>query len=335
MNLRLSLYELAARYDLSPEQSAALRELSGLDTEPTSAPHWLGRTMAVLAATLIGLGIILWLAANWADLSRMAKFGLLEGLIAVVMLGAALRPAARAPLLLLALLAQGGTLAFFGQTYQTGADPWQLFALWAALALPLALAARSDALWVPFAIIASSGVALWTYAHTGHTWFMREESSAGYFLGWVMSLMIVAWLSPLPALQRWTQAGIWSFRTSITLAVIMITLTALSALFSSHIQAHYILGLIVLGGAAFSFNAIRLIDVFAFSVLGLALDTLLICGLARLLLEGGRGDWLGSLFMLGLVAAGLVTGTVALVRKLVRNPDAANNDDDQAGEEQA
>ena len=41
---------------------------------------------------------------------------------------------------LLALLGIGGLFAYFGQTHQTGADPWQLFALWAALVLPLRLA---------------------------------------------------------------------------------------------------------------------------------------------------------------------------------------------------
>ena len=35
-----------------------------------------------------------------------------------------------------------GLLAFVGQTYQTGADAWQLFATWAALALVWALGRR-------------------------------------------------------------------------------------------------------------------------------------------------------------------------------------------------
>ena len=41
------------------------------------------------------------------------------------------------PMGLLAMLGMGALFAYFGQTYQTGADPWQLFALWAALSLPL------------------------------------------------------------------------------------------------------------------------------------------------------------------------------------------------------
>ena len=58
--------------------------------------------------------------------------------LVVAGLGAMLLPVWRAPLALLVFLITGGLFASIGQTYQTGADPWQLFALWAALGLPLA-----------------------------------------------------------------------------------------------------------------------------------------------------------------------------------------------------
>lgn len=317
MNLRLALYALAARYDLSPQQSAQLRELSGLDAEPVAGARWLPRLVAILAAALVGFGIILWLAANWADLGRMTKFALLEGLTLVTVCGAALRTAARAPLLLLALLAQGGTLAFFGQTYQTGADPWQLFALWAGLALPLALAARSDALWVPLAVVAVTAIALWTYAHTGRSWSLREEVAMLHLAGWFMALAVALLLGPLAGVRRLTGAGPWSFRAAVTLAVILIAVTALSALFSVRIQAHYALGLLVLAGTGFAMVVVGLRDVLALSVIALALDTLLIGGLARLLLEQADTDWTARLFLLGLAAAGLVAATVTLVRRLL------------------
>ena len=49
------------------------------------------------------------------------------------------RPAGKAALLAAALLT-GGLLALIGQTYQTGADTFELFATWAALILPWVLA---------------------------------------------------------------------------------------------------------------------------------------------------------------------------------------------------
>ena len=98
----------------------------------------LARGTAMLAAALMGLGVIFWVAANWDTLSHLGRFGLLEAVLVAAALGAVLRPAWRAPLALLVFLVTGGLRAGIGQTYQAGADPWQLFAVWAALGLPLA-----------------------------------------------------------------------------------------------------------------------------------------------------------------------------------------------------
>lgn len=44
-------------------------------------------------------------------------------------------------------IATGAFLALIGQTYQTGADIWQLFAAWALLMLPWVVLSRSTACW--------------------------------------------------------------------------------------------------------------------------------------------------------------------------------------------
>ena len=41
----------------------------------------------------------------------------------------------------------GSFLALVGQIYQTGADPWQLFAIWTALIIPLVIVSKSAMLW--------------------------------------------------------------------------------------------------------------------------------------------------------------------------------------------
>ncbi len=58
--------------------------------------------------------------------------------------------------LLLATLLLGVFLALFGQTYQTGADPWQLFANWALLILPWEVAPVGEGLsGLPRAVVVS------------------------------------------------------------------------------------------------------------------------------------------------------------------------------------
>jgi uncharacterized membrane protein len=212
-------------------------------------------------------------------------------------------------LLLLALLAIGGLFAYFGQTYQTGADPWQLFALWAALALPLCLVARSDVLWTPWMLIFSTAAALWMQAHAHHSWRIASADLSIFVSGWLAVLLACAFVSPL--LARWTGAGSWALRLGLVLATILITGTAVSALFGSEVGSPYWAGLGLLAVAAVLLATRRLFDVFGLSAVALGLNTLLVWGLGYMLFNGGgNGDGIGRLVMLGLVAAVLLALTV-------------------------
>lgn len=115
--------------------------------------HWL-RALDLLLASygilLLMLGMIFFFAFNWDELHRFAKFGLaVAGL--TLCAGVACRVTTHSSLYQAALfgaaLASGALLALIGQTYQTGADIWQLFALWAALTLPWACLSRSLSVW--------------------------------------------------------------------------------------------------------------------------------------------------------------------------------------------
>ena len=315
MNTRQDLYELAAQHRLTASQTRQLLQLSPLTEPPPTLAWWLPRGVAVLAAALGGLGVVMWIAANWETLGRMGRFGLLEILVLAAGLGAALRPAARAPLGLLALLGIGALFAYFGQTYQTGADPWQLFALWAALALPLCFGARSDVLWAPWSVVVLTAIALWTETHSGHRWSVEPNQLKVHLWAWTATVAVAAGLSQ--GLQRWTGAGVWGFRTSVTLAVGAITLTALGGLFFNSVAPQYGLGLLFLAVSAAVLCLRRHFDVFALSAVALGLNALLVAGLGRWIFEDHHGgDEIGQLLLLGLVAAGVLSASVSAILKL-------------------
>ena len=93
---------------------------------------WLG--VIALAASLV-----FFFAYNWDAMGRYAKFGLAEGAIVLAICcyyKFAHKPIVTNATLTLAALMLGALLALYGQTYQTGADPWQLFFNWAILILP-------------------------------------------------------------------------------------------------------------------------------------------------------------------------------------------------------
>jgi uncharacterized membrane protein len=98
----------------------------------------------------LGAGVIFFVAANGQDYGVMGRFAILEAAFLVCVGIALWRPSPGAigqAALILATLLTGALLALFGQSYQTGADLYELFFTWALLALPFAVAGRSGAQW--------------------------------------------------------------------------------------------------------------------------------------------------------------------------------------------
>lgn len=131
-------------------------QLSILDADDPLVPdsaQWL-RFLAGVATTagiiLLGVGVIFFFAWNWAEMHRFAKLGLALGaLTGLAALAAWATPATilfRAAMLGCAILT-GALLALIGQIYQTGADVWQLFAIWAVLIVPWAWLSGSATCW--------------------------------------------------------------------------------------------------------------------------------------------------------------------------------------------
>ena len=292
-------------------------------TEPAQLNAWLPRGLAVLAAALLGLGLVMWVAANWADFGRTGRFALLQAAVLASAFAAAAKPGWRTPAALLALIATGALFAYFGQTYQTGADAWQLFALWAALALPLALAARSDAVWAPWALVAAGAVALWVQTHTGYRWRVEAGDLGVHGIGYGLLLLLCVGLSQ--PLARWTGAGLWAWRTAALLAVVVVLIAALGALFGSTVRPQYALGLAVLGvAAALSAARRRFFDVAVLSAVALSLDALLVAALGRWLFDVPRrsGEPIMELLLIGAVAAVLLALSVQQVMRLARRNGA-------------
>jgi uncharacterized membrane protein len=91
------------------------------------------------------------------------RFALLQGLLVVAGAAALLRPPPDRVGklgLLAAFLLTGALLALFGQTYQTGADVYELFLAWAALGLPVVVLAGSSAAWGAWVLVVNVALGL-------------------------------------------------------------------------------------------------------------------------------------------------------------------------------
>ena len=72
------IHQLARRFALDDGRTQRLWALSGLHRRPDALGLQLQRGLAVLAALLLGAGLIFWVAANWQDQTRTFKLHLLE-----------------------------------------------------------------------------------------------------------------------------------------------------------------------------------------------------------------------------------------------------------------
>lgn len=113
--------------------------------------QWLlDRLLAGAGVLLLSVGVVFFFAWNWDAFPRFAKFsvaaGVLSGFTALALFSH-YRSVLQQAALLGCCIATGAFFALIGQTYQTGADIWQLFAAWALLMVPWVMLSRSTACW--------------------------------------------------------------------------------------------------------------------------------------------------------------------------------------------
>lgn len=145
---RMRVIARAAKMDAATTERALV-----LATETPAPREWkrfLSIALAILGAGLLLAGVISFVAYNWDRLGRFGKFALLEIAIAgaAVLAWRTLPKISGEVALFSAAVLVGPLLAIYGQTYQTGADPYGLFLTWALVILPWVAAARFSATWL-------------------------------------------------------------------------------------------------------------------------------------------------------------------------------------------
>ncbi|WP_104204563.1 DUF2157 domain-containing protein [Billgrantia saliphila] len=226
--IRRELVALIERGAIPREQVARAVALSGLYPSGLAWRRFVDRLLLWLGSLALAFGVLFLVAYNWSEMGRWLRFGLVQAaLVAAVGVywwaegNVVARVALTAASLLLGVL-----LALFGQVYQTGADPWQLFFTWALLLLPWTLVARFDVLWVLWLGLLNLAVALYfrTWGGAFDVLFVGDEIALwGVFL--LNTVALAAW--ELGARRRrWLSAG-WATRLLAAGSGVPITLLAM------------------------------------------------------------------------------------------------------------
>ena len=136
---------------ISAAQIADAKNALHLTSNEEDWSAFLYRLLLCLGIVSIALSVIFFIAANWQAMESFGKFALAQTAI-IAFTGSYFifqnkKLIAKVSLLALAI-SIGGFMALFGQIYQTGADPWQLFFNWALAIIPIVLISRFSVLYM-------------------------------------------------------------------------------------------------------------------------------------------------------------------------------------------
>lgn len=321
---------------LTPDTLRILRDKNAIDAEtywrgiqelrpPTNWVKWSSGFFLTLGVALLLSGIVFFFAYNWQDLHRGVKLGLPQSLTLAALIAAqrfGLRQLCGQLCLLSAATFTGVCFAAYGQVYQTGADAFGFFGIWALTISPWVMTAHFAPLWILWlALINLTGWFFWDqvgqFRHTldyplltlalaginGLALFLAEFTCHQYAWlqqRWLRPLLLLASLVPLiiPVL-----GWIVSFGRTNTESVIFITALIIWSIVSAGLYRLYNFK---------RFDATQL----TFILVQCALVLLFLIG--RLLAEGLENDWIGYFFLMALATIGLSTALLFYIRKRIR-----------------
>ena len=281
---------------------------------------WARHRLLLLGSTLVLAGIIYFFAYNWWEMGRFTKFGILQGGILLCVMGAHFRGGELLTgkvFLLSSSVLVGVLLAVFGQIYQTGADPYQLFLSWAALIACWVWIGKFAGLWMLWLSLLNT--AAWFY------WIQVGEPNGVLRFDLFCIFLLILNLMAL-ALSEWGVKkklpwlkGKWIRPLLLILTLAVISIPTVLVLADAHRSMKispfivlFWLGVII---GELSYFRYKIKDMLALAIVSMDFCLLLLIWIARLLFENGRGSMASSLF----IYAVTVLGTVIIAAKLLRS----------------
>ena len=226
----IALFEAGA---ISSQKMPAVLTLLGLKPDKDGWLKIFQMLLLCFGSCAIAFSVIFFIAYNWADMSRLSKFTLLESSIvfSVILYWRLARTGLAGRLaLLVASLLVGALMAFFGQTYQTGADAWQLFFYWALFITPWVVISQFSTLWLVWLSLLNLSLVLYfDIFHSVFGLFSDSNNSLFWCLFWFNTLALIIWemfSQKMVALtERWPQRILavisgWAITTLVIYAIV-------------------------------------------------------------------------------------------------------------------
>ena len=213
---RSELDGLAEFYSLDVPQTVTLLELAEARPSRAESLHFLAICVRIAGVLSLAAGLVFFVAANWSRITVFGRFALVELVVLACAMVAWVKPP---PAFLgrgavfLAFIATGALLALFGQTYQTGADVYELFLSWALIGLPLVVAAQWSVASAAWIVVLNTALVLFCGWHPtgGLLWviFGTVHFQPAHIILGAAWLNLVLWFTfefrPVAAAPEWTR----------------------------------------------------------------------------------------------------------------------------------
>ncbi|MDX1493820.1 MAG: DUF2157 domain-containing protein [Longimicrobiales bacterium] len=249
---RKELGAFAAHYALSADAVEVALELVDARPPATDVRAFCARLLQLAGVLSLAAGVVFFVAANWALFGVFGRFALVEIVLLMAVALALWRPPPRLVgryALLLAFIVTGALFALFGQTYQTGADVYELFLNWALLGLIFVVAAQWSVVWAAWVLVLNVALALYCAARPegGLLWRLLAgwEMNLSHLLLIPLAVNTVLWGTSMAAegTPRERLAPPWLGRFALTCAAAYGTWAALLVVVGSGREG--VLGLLV------------------------------------------------------------------------------------------
>ncbi|MDH5356670.1 MAG: DUF2157 domain-containing protein [Gammaproteobacteria bacterium] len=317
-SVRSQIISLIQRGNIPAEKIDEALTITGINPDAKSWRLFIDQLLLWLGGLSLAFAAIFFIAYNWSELGRFAKFGLVQALIVIATtaywkLGTE-NPAAKLSLLV-ACIFLGVLLALYGQTYQTGADPWQLFFSWAILILPWALLGRFTVIWVLWLVLLNLAIFLYYQTFRSFFWLMfdSEIELLWLFFG-INTCSLLIW-ELIAKFQTWLSTN-WAERLLATASGVSITWIAIHSMFSRG-DTNFVGILVWIAWLVSLYFYYRKIKPELFMLAGLCTSaiTIVITFLAHKLLDDGNP---GGFLFIALLLIGMGTAATFWLRNIHR-----------------
>jgi uncharacterized membrane protein len=332
---RSELDAFVARNRLSPAAIDAAFEIADARPNASHMRQFAVRLLRLAGVLSLAAGIVFFVAANWSEFGVAGRFMLVQIILVVSVALALWKPPPQTlghAALLMAFIATGALLALFGQTYQTGADVYELFLTWAVLGLPFVVAGQWSVVCAAWLLVLNCALLLffgWR-PHGGWLWVVfapwHTSTSATLLVPSVLNLLLWVGAEFLRRSRGNSLTPRWITRLALACCFGFLTWAGTDALDGRNLSGDEAVALLVVLAleAGIALYAVRRRDdVFP---LALAAGSLIVLGTTTLGVHTGFEN-VGSFFVIALwlVMSSTLSGRILMsyVRQWHRAEDAA------------